>query len=515
MHALGKDSSIGTHDPDKVIFNYSSHRLSNVEKNVLARGLNFALPQVKLNYGDYLTPFELLFRDVTKLPVPENILERLKVEIKREAFSSYDNYSFWDELNISKEEHKALKSLSTNKDLIIQKSGKGNSVVLLNRNDYIKRMNEMLSDSSKFKKLDIKPGKAINSLLQQEDRLTNFLKKVKRSISDKLYKGLYPRASQPGIMYGLSKIHKPIFNNFPKLRPILSAINAATYGWAKLFVPLLKCFTMNECTLKDSFEFAKDITNQNSNCFMASLDVDSLFTNVPLDETIKICIDKLFKSDMTVSGLNKKEMFEMLSLTLKESIILFDNKYYSQIDGVAMGSPLGPTLANIFLCYHESNWLKDCPKNFKAIYYKRYVHDIFVLFNKPERAQFFLEYINKKHKNIKFSIETELNGSLSFLDVKIFRENEKFVASVFRKDTFSGVYTNFISFISLEYKFGLVHTLLNRCFNLSSDFLKFHHEVDKLKKILSKNAYLQKFVDKCIQKFYNNMYIHGRIIEKD
>ena len=95
---------------------------------------------------------------------------------------------------------------------------------------------------------------------------------------------------------------------------------------------------------------------------MVSLDVDSLFTNVPLDETIKICIDELFKSEMTVCGLNRKEMFEMLSLTLKESIILFDNKYYSQIDGVAMGSPLGPTLANIFLCYHESNWLKDCPK---------------------------------------------------------------------------------------------------------------------------------------------------------
>ena len=157
MHALDKDSSIGRQDPDKVIFNYSSHKVSNVEKNVLARGLNFALPPVKLNYGDYLTPFELLLRDVIKLPVLENILERLKVDTKREAFSSYDNYSFWDELNISKEEHKALKSLSTNKDLIIQKSDKRNSVVLVNRNDYIKQMNEMLTDSSKFKKLDIKP----------------------------------------------------------------------------------------------------------------------------------------------------------------------------------------------------------------------------------------------------------------------------------------------------------------------------------------------------------------------
>ena len=69
---------------------------------------------------------------------------------------------------------------------------------------------------------------------------------------------------------------------------------------------------------------------------------------------------------------------------------------------------------------------------------------------------------------MKFSIETEINGSLSFLDVKMFRENDKFVIIVFRKEAFSGVYTNFISFIPLEYKLGLVHILLNRCFNLSS-----------------------------------------------
>ena len=69
------------------------------------------------------------------------------------------------------------------------------------------------------------------------------------------------------------------------------------------------------------------------------------------------------------------------------------------------------------------------------------------------------------------------------------------------------MYTNFISFIPLEYEFGLVHTLLNRCFNLSSDFFKFHHEVDKVKKILLKNAYPQKFIDKCIEQFLSNMFI--------
>ena len=91
--------------------------------------------------------------------------------------------------------------------------------------------------------------------------------------------------------------------------------------------------------------------------------------------------------------------------------------------------------------------------------------------------------------------------------MKIFQENNKFVTSVLRKETFSRVYTNFISVVRLEHKFGLVHTLLNRCFNSFSDFLKFHHEANKLKKILSKKSYPQKFIDKSIQKFLNNKFI--------
>ena len=115
----------------------------------------------------------------------------------------------------------------------------------------------------------------------------------------------------------------------------------------------------------------------------------------------------VFKSSQTVSGLSKQQVLEMLSLTTKENVILFDQKYYTQIDEVAMGSPLGPTLANIFLCYHESKWLKNCPKSVKPVYYKRYVDDIFMLFEKPEQVSRFVKYLNKRHKNFKFSFGTE------------------------------------------------------------------------------------------------------------
>ena len=93
--------------------------------------------------------------------------------------------------------------------------------------------------------------------------------------------------------------------------------------------------------MKDSFEFAKIICEQDADLFMASLDVDSLFSNVPLEETIHICVNELFKSNSSIHGLNKEQITEMLSFTTKESIILFDMAFYTQVDGVAMGVPIG------------------------------------------------------------------------------------------------------------------------------------------------------------------------------
>ena len=206
----------------------------------------------------------------------------------------------------------------------------------------------------------------INLLLQHKGKLIEFVKRVKSSVTTDLYKHLYLQSSQPGIMYELSKIHKPLVNGFPKLRPILSAINTGTYKWAKCFVPLLKSFTSNNYRVKDSFDFAKDITQQSSNCLWLPLMWIPFSQMCHLMELLKY-VNGLFKSSQRVSGLNKQQVLEMLLLTTKENVILFDQKYYSQIDEVSIGSPLDPTLANIFLCYHETTWLKDCPKSFKPV----------------------------------------------------------------------------------------------------------------------------------------------------
>ena len=142
-----------------------------------------------------------------------------------------------------------------------------------------------------------------------------------------------------------------------------------------------------------------------------------------------------------------------------------------------MGSPLGPPLANIFKCSFENKWLKYCPHGLKPVFGRRYVDDIFVLFSSLDHAEKFKKYLSSKHSNINFSLGKENDGRLPFLDINIFGEKGKFVTNVYRKKTFSGVYTNFNSFIPETYKTGLIKPLLFRCFNLCSDFVKFHHEI--------------------------------------
>ena len=89
---------------------------------------------------------------------------------------------------------------------------------------------------------------------------------------------------------------------------------------------------------------------------MGSLDVDSLFTNIPFEETIDNCAITLFENTEKVEGLSKIEFKELQFLATKEPYFFFNGKLYKQVHGVGMGSPLGPTLANVFLVHFEKNW---------------------------------------------------------------------------------------------------------------------------------------------------------------
>ena len=138
---LGIESSKTSRDPQKVLFNYSSHVLTESEKSLLCKGLNFAIPPDKLESSDFLLPFELLYCDIQNLDVTDQKKQLLKARIKDSALSSFSSYNKNSAaLNLTKEEFASLKSLSKNDSLIIQKSDKGNSITIIDKDDYLQKM---------------------------------------------------------------------------------------------------------------------------------------------------------------------------------------------------------------------------------------------------------------------------------------------------------------------------------------------------------------------------------------
>ena len=178
------------------------------------------------------------------------------------CFSTLSSYSF-DKVNtnLTEAESKGLKELIRRKDLVIQKADKGSTVVITNRENYLKGIKSLLSDNTKFIPLNIDQSKWLNYIGNLEKKLKEHVKTLERDnkISEDEFKSICLIGARPGILYGQPKVHKTVINNIPQFRPILSTINTPVYKLAKYLVPISSPLTVNDYTVKDSFTFAKDL----------------------------------------------------------------------------------------------------------------------------------------------------------------------------------------------------------------------------------------------------------------
>ena len=512
LNNLGISNSIKSLDPEKVIFNLSNRILSTKEESLLAFGLNFKLPHFKVNYYKYFLSLEKLYSVLSK----ENqfnvqnqpTLKSCLHDVAQKLFYNFKPYKVFSPV-FTKNDINILRNLAKDDSIIICRPDKGNGVVILNKDDYLNKMSTILNDRTKFRR--VSTTNPLLHTLRVEDKINYQIRKLKTKgvILNELAPTLSASGTAPGIMYGLPKVHK----EGAPLRPILSANNTTSYNLAKFLVSKLTPLTTNEYTLKNSYEFANYIkTIRNSNrLIMCSFDVESLFTNIPLCETIDIIISKLYPNqDSVYEGLSKAQFKDLLHVATHTSTFFFNGTLYEQIDGVAMGSPCGPTLANAFLCHYEKIWLDDCPTNFKPVAYKRYVDDTFLMFQDPSHVDQFLQYINNKHPNINFTKEVENDGALSFLDVQILKnlESGQLETSVYRKKTFTGLSSNFFSCEPLMYKINAIKTLVCRGYHLCSSFTNFHIENNFLVKFFHNNSYPKQLIFKEIKIFLNKLYHH-------
>ena len=170
---------------------------------------------------------------------------------------------------------------------------------------------------------------------------------------------LYPSGSAPARICGTPKMDKFSSSDlFPKLSPIVSSIGTFNHNVARFLCDLLSTLVPNDYSCKDTFSFVSQINNVNlsKNVFL-SYNVTSLFTNIPLEETIDIAIN-LSSNHSPNLNITRKQFSTLFLFTTSQTRFIFNSKFYNQIDGVAMGCPLAPVLANIWV-FTNLKWLNE------------------------------------------------------------------------------------------------------------------------------------------------------------
>ena len=494
---LNKEQNGDQRGQHKTIVNLSSVELTDVEKDVLCRGLKFGVPP-RLRKEQILAEFELAWQQIPKGTLSkEDEMEckaRLSGTAHRYANSKIDRTGF----RLNREHMTAIGQLKKNKNIVIIRQDKGNGTVLMDKSDYIEKMETILKDEAKFELIG--NAEEHDRTLQLERALQAFLLRAEKQghISREVYERVRPVGSTRPRLYGVAKVHKL----GTPLRPILSMIKAPQHELAKWLAEVLKPVLAKYSShlLKDTFEFCEHIEqfseeNDCSEVFMCSFDIVSLFTNVPLKEAIQICMDTLYRDDdVPTPGLPEKLLEKMLLKTTTEVEFSFEGKMFKQIDGVAMGSPLGPILANIFVGFLE----KRIPKENMPLLYDRFVDDTFSIFNNQSEVDPFLVTLNSLHPNLKFTVEKEVDKSLPFMDVKAMKRNGKLIRTVYRKPTFTGLYTRWDSFCATKYKTNLVKSLVHRSVKICSKEM-LDDELQILTDIFGQNGYPLGLVQKIMR----------------
>ena len=342
---------------------------------------------------------------------------------------------------------------------------------------------------------------AKHPLLKEQERVNGILKSMLEAgkIDKELHASLVARGSQPARLYGLAKVHK---NNTP-VRPVLSMPGSAYHNVATY---VAKCYkVVPECQINASTKLICDKIKSvklEEDEEMISFDVVSLYTNVPVMEAIQVCTDLLYNLSSDQRPNIDKETFLTLAKIASCNVMMSTHDgYYKQIDGLAMGSPPAPHLAN--------GWLSQFDENIQAnskIYF-RYMDDI-LKEEKSAKVESKLGDINTLHPNLKFTSERACEQEqqskkwdLPVLDMKIIhdRASGSLSSTWYSKPTDTGLIMNFHAMAPKRYKRSVVSGFVYRIYRACSTWQLFHESLEKAKRVLERNQYPPTFYESIIR----------------
>ena len=354
---------------------------------------------------------------------------------------------------------------------MILRVDKGVSMVVMDRGDYNQKAEALLQESA-YRPI---PNDPTN---KYKTKLIALLKSIKTEggINEVTYKRLYPTGAGSPKFYGLPKIHK----EGTPLRPIVSSTGAVTYSTSKelsrILKPLVGKSPHHICNNEDFMERLKGII-LGPDEVMVSYDVRALFTSVPIEPALEV-IEKLLKEDPELqkrTTMSTKHIMDLLEFCLRSTYFTHRGKFYEQVEGAAMGSPISPIVANLFMENFEMRALQSSPN--PPLLWKRFVDDTFVILKKAHKEEF-LTHINSLDSNIQFtSEEPGPEGSLPFLDILITPDEEgRLETTVYRKPTHTDQYLQWDSHHPISSKYSVVGTLYHRAKTICSNNQRLQQE---------------------------------------
>ena len=255
--------------------------------------------------------------------------------------------------------------------------------------------------------------------------------------------------------------------------------------------------------LKSSAEFVELLQGNSNPGNIYSLDVESLFTNVPVNRTIKVILENVYNHPTIPPPPISKLILQKLLLICTTEVPFrdIDGNMYIQTEGVAMGSPLGPTFANFFMTEVENKALENILK--KPGIYCRYIDDIFLLCD--DQVLETLKNEMMLMSGLNFTAELAINNKLPFLNVLVENTEEGFHTIVYRKPTDVGSCMNAAGDSPRQYRLSVIKGFLHRAKSLCSEQTDFIAEIKHAKQILINNGYTNSEVDTEIRRFLTNL----------
>ena len=386
----------------------------------------------------------------------------------------------------------SLNKLRNNNNIVILSGDKDSSVIIVNKTDYVNKINDMISEGINDNKYVISNDTTLKDL-------HNFQAFLYRNFKDhKNYKQLRPSSNQPAKLFATAKTHKfDSFNdiniNDLKLRPIMDQIGTHTYNASKIIAKYLTPLSKNDYVIDNTLTFPSLIRecHKGDDDEVVSYDVKSLFTSIPLNETIEYIIHEIYNNKMIEPFCKKKLIFKNLLIWLtKDCLFSANSSLYKQIDGCPMGGPISVVMSGIFMSKLE----KDVLKPPLPIFYKRYVDDIYVRRKLSVEDKLF-EDLNNYHNNITFTIE---KNPKKFLDTQIIFENNNIITEVVCNNF--KLPAHWSSKIPKRYKRNTINGELHRAKQIASNF---QNEINKIRTKYKNAGYPLKFINSVISSFNN------------